>query len=138
MASTVDNAADEHRFGFDTDEPAFDHDGADAFAKFRAEPPLMRKLRKRIGPFYDMLRNSVGARWTVLRDVAPNLVQILLRLSTEADLQILFPRGPTTASFSLEGVDIERTSVPARHALLPRLTEPSGHLLAKRLLYVPG
>lgn len=54
----------------------------------------MRKLRKRIGPFYDALRNSVGARWTVLRDVAPNLVQILLRLSTEADLQILFPPRP--------------------------------------------
>src|SRR5829696_80831 len=96
--------ANGHRFRFDTvqNEPAFDHDGADAFAKFRAEPPLMRKLRKGIGPFYDTLRNSVGARGTVLRDVAPNLVQILLRLSTEADLQILFPRGPTTASFSLE------------------------------------
>src|SRR5829696_4520150 len=136
MAGTVDNAADEHRFRFDTvqNEPAFDHDGADAFAKFRAEPPLMRKLRKGIGPFYDTLRNSVGARGTVLRDVAPNLVQILLRLSTEADLQILFPRGPTTASFSLESVDIERTSVPARHAFLPLLTEPSGDLLIEGLV----
>lgn len=131
MTRSVDDPSDEDRVRSYPIEyhPTVYHDRAHSWADVGARSPLSRKLRKRTTSFIDPLRDPIGSGWPIVGYVAPNLMEVVQRLSTVTNFQPLLSRLAPSTSFLLECFDIQGSGITACDPLIPGLSQPRKFLV---------